>query len=88
MWRGDNSLNRQIPPNPKTLVTDSWALKASLEVALNICLREHWFLLEVLTPAPESTWMNFFLLHPMFSQGIEDDPGTTIRLSPAILNPE
>lgn len=88
MWKEYNSLNRQISLNPKTLVTDSWALKASLEVALNICLIEHWFLLEVLTPTSESTWIDFLLLHPMFSQGIEDDPGTMIRLSLVILNPE
>lgn len=41
------SLNGQVPPNPKTRVTDSWVLKESLEVALDSCLILSWFLLEV-----------------------------------------
>lgn len=39
--------NGQILPNPETLVTDLWALRELLEVALDICVVVSWFLLEM-----------------------------------------
>lgn len=67
------SLNGQGLPNPKTLITDSWALQESRELALNIRLIVSWLLLEVVLDSNIRVSRDIFSLGPrtMFSQGME-----------------
>lgn len=67
------SLNGQGLPNPKTLITDSWALQESRELALNIHLIVSWLLLEVVLDSNIRVSRDIFSLGPrtMFSQGME-----------------